>query len=79
MTNQKSCGIINTSKREREVQSMYGITIIDGINQNIFIVEGCEAAYQKFEGLMELFPYDHVYLWDYKTAEVVADSKEVVF
>ena len=58
---------------------MYGITIIDGINQNIFIVEGTEVAYEKYEALMELFPYDHVYLWDYKTTEVVADSKKVTF
>lgn len=58
---------------------MYGITIQDGMNQNIFIVDGCEAAYDKYEGLKELFPYDHVYMWDYKTGEVVADSKEITF
>lgn len=54
---------------------MYGITIIDA-NVNVFIVEGTEAAYEKYEGLKELFPYDRIYLWDYKSGEVVADSRE---
>ena len=51
---------------------MYTITIYDGINTNVFAVEGTEVAFEKFEGLAELFPYDKVILTDMETGEIIA-------
>ena len=50
--------------------SIYGITIKDGDHNNIFIVEGDEAVMEKFDRLAEIFPYDNIYVWDYKTGVV---------